>query len=136
MTYGADNFIEKNADRLHRDLVKLLAESSNPLAAELFREDASPAEPHNKARRHPSLSAQFKKQVCTARGACCLVARYRLLLFSRVPLGLSVCLAPKFPCPHAGGGGGVVTKAGRRGEGDASRGKHGAAKKRRKRRGP
>lgn len=61
MTYAAEKFIEKNADRLHRDLTTLLANSSNPLAAELFTEP--PAGPHNKARRHPSLSAQFKKQV-------------------------------------------------------------------------
>ncbi|CAM9168994.1 unnamed protein product, partial [Laminaria digitata] len=71
VTYAAENFIEKNADRLHRDLTSLLANSSNPLAAELFKE--APAGPHNKARRHPSLSAQFKKQVEALCGslACC-----------------------------------------------------------------
>ena len=109
MTYGADNFIEKNADRLHRDLVKLLAESSNPLAAELFREDASPAEPHNKARRHPSLSAQFKKQVCTARGACCLVSA--AVIFSR-PVGSLRVSCAEVPMPPCRGG---------RGRGDKGR---------------
>ncbi|CAN0549671.1 unnamed protein product, partial [Ectocarpus sp. 12 AP-2014] len=63
VTYAADRFIEKNADRLHGDVKSLLAKSTNPLAAELFREGARSAGPHNKARRHPSLSAQFKKQV-------------------------------------------------------------------------
>ncbi|CAM9723719.1 unnamed protein product [Ectocarpus sp. 6 AP-2014] len=63
VTYAADRFIEKNADRLHGDVKRLLAKSTNPLAAELFREGAKSAGPHNKARRHPSLSAQFKKQV-------------------------------------------------------------------------
>lgn len=87
VTYGADNFIEKNADRLHRDLVKLLAESSNPLAAELFRKDATPAQAHNKARRHPSLSAQFKKQVGTV---------VPPLFFSRF-VNCLICLAQEFP---------------------------------------
>ncbi|CAM9504516.1 unnamed protein product [Pylaiella littoralis] len=65
VTYGTEKFIEKNADRLHRDLVKLLSQSTNPLAAELFQEPKSSAakQPQNKARRHLSLSAQFKKQV-------------------------------------------------------------------------
>ncbi|CAM9656497.1 unnamed protein product [Ectocarpus sp. 12 AP-2014] len=63
VTYAADRFIEKNADRLHGDVRSLLAKSTNPLAAELFSEGARSAGPHNKARRHPSLSAQFKKQV-------------------------------------------------------------------------
>lgn len=63
MTYAAERFIEKNADRLHGDVKNLLAKSTNPLAAELFREGTRSSGPHNKARRHPSLSAQFKKQV-------------------------------------------------------------------------
>ncbi|CAN0179356.1 unnamed protein product, partial [Hapterophycus canaliculatus] len=64
VTYEADKFIEKNADSLHRDILKILSESTNTLAAELFREgSADPAEPRQMARRHPSLSAQFKKQV-------------------------------------------------------------------------
>lgn len=62
VTYGAWNFIEKNADRLHRDLVGLLSESSNPLAAKLFQEEAEAPEDPRKTRRHPSISAQFKKQ--------------------------------------------------------------------------
>lgn len=60
MTYKAQQFIEKNADRLHRDLVSLMSKSSNPLAAELFADAPTDTE---KTRRPPSLSAQFKKQV-------------------------------------------------------------------------
>lgn len=60
VTYKAEFFIDKNADRLHRDLVSLLANSTNPLAQALFSETPTEEE---MARRHPSLSAQFKKQV-------------------------------------------------------------------------
>ncbi|CAM9554706.1 unnamed protein product, partial [Sphacelaria rigidula] len=60
VTYEAEHFIEKNADRLHRDLVSLLAHSSNPLARELFKTAAAD---ELKTRRHPSLSVQFKRQV-------------------------------------------------------------------------
>ncbi|CAN0251246.1 unnamed protein product, partial [Discosporangium mesarthrocarpum] len=37
VAYVADGFIEKNADRLHRDLADLLAKSKNPLASTLFQ---------------------------------------------------------------------------------------------------
>lgn len=66
VTYDAEKFIEKNADSLHRDIVKILSESKNSLAAELFRQgSADPAESRRLGRRNPSLSAQFKKQVGT-----------------------------------------------------------------------
>lgn len=60
VTYATEGFVEKNADRLHRDLVSLLAESTNALAVALFKD--APSRERN-TRRHPSVSRQFKSQV-------------------------------------------------------------------------
>jgi myosin heavy subunit len=60
VVYDGQGFLERNADSLWGDLVDLLGQSANTIAAAMF-EDLRSAE--EKAKRPVSLSLQFRRQV-------------------------------------------------------------------------
>uniref|UniRef100_A0A7S2SEZ6 Myosin motor domain-containing protein n=1 Tax=Rhizochromulina marina TaxID=1034831 RepID=A0A7S2SEZ6_9STRA len=60
VVYQYEGFVEKNLDSLFLDLVETLAESGMPLMRDLFDDQRTEKE---KAKRPPSVSTQFKRQV-------------------------------------------------------------------------
>jgi len=60
VVYTADGFIEKNRDTLTHDLLEMMEKSQNALAKLLFQDDRKSDE---KAKRNPTISMQFRRQV-------------------------------------------------------------------------
>ena len=62
VTYEVAHFIDKNRDTLFADLISLVLASSDDFVCSLFRDKQS-ASVADKAKRPPSVSQQYKKQV-------------------------------------------------------------------------